>query len=810
MNNTLKFLLENVLICDPVSKRGRTALARLKTSLKKDMTVQDFYEKVYAAPFFVELKEKGSDLDVIDVDGDNFSFMLSGSDIKSLNDKLESFQYFFNQLNSDELLYIRASAGSGKSIFLNYLKYERRKLYYPEFANTVLKNNIVNESYELNFDLEKSQESFTEGGHCFPFNTNPTLNTKSIQFNSQWCFFVMIIKAVFENSFDIIKKHNFVVDEVKDNISRVYKGDAPLKEKELYKYINTEIYNNQNEQTIKKILLQKIADACFFEKLDIHTNAKIALKILFRILVIYSNISEPKQILISFDNIEHLIGSVKRIYDEDIVNIVKTINKFIEAESKHFDEINLNFATFFKIVLVIRDTTEKMLYGDVHDNFVNNDHSICIAGWFLLERIYRNKLDYYNLDQEMPSVKFIDLITNDSLERREGNVMNQISSMYNHNNRRTTRILIRIATLFDQIEMYPQMKKLSIDYNEFFTIWSWSKKMHIRHLCRQSILRLIYNVVKSTYYFDKMSCNIYKFGTPQNTYARRILTWLSNKESHKEEKYYTYKEICDVILKSPDVTTMNFNEQELLDFCRTLIMLDEYRFAYENELQKSSSEPGPNCWCQLIILKYNQNLDRNLLTPKILADEIKKQYIEGESSSSGVRLTEAGYYFARKICDYEFFSCEYSGFGYPLIFMKDSKQIRDTIQRVYESSEKMIDSAILFETQRFCNDYNLVYQSLYNLKIKSRNNNLSYQSIPYRIIKQHLYYLHSYRLYLSDVELQKELGIFSDNEIKEIVQFITKYIKLYEKVEEDIEQSIYIAQDGTQIQDYVLSKPTDY
>lgn len=806
----MKFTLENALLCDPISKRGRAALSRLKSRLKKDMSVQDFYEKVYAQPFFVELKEKGSDLDVIDVDSDNFSFMLSGSDIKSLNDKLESFQYYFNELNSDELLYIRASAGSGKSIFLNYLKYERRKLYYPEYANTTFKTNIVNEAYELNFDLEKSQESFKEGGLRFPFDTNKSLNTGNIQFNSQWCFFIMIMKAIFVNCFDIIKKHKIVAGVAERNFLRLYENDYTDEEKHLYEYINTVIYDIQDERNIKRELLQKIATSCFFEELDIHTNTIIALKMLFRLLVIYSNIDNPNQILMSFDNIEHLIGSVKRIYDEDIAKIVKTIKVFIEEESKHFDEIDLNFASFFKIVLVIRDTTEKMIYGDVQDNFVNNDHSVCIAGWFLLERIYRNKLDYYDLDQEMPSIKFIDLITNDSLERHEGNIMNQISSMYNHNNRRTTRILIRIATLFDQIEMYPQMKNLTIDYNDFFTVWSWSKKLHIRYLCRQSVLRLIYNVIKGTYYFDKLSCNIYNFGTPQNTYARRILTWLSNKESHKEEKYYSYKEICDVILKSPDVTKMKFNEQELLDFCRVLIMLDEYRFAYENDLQKSSSEPGPNCWCQLIILKYNQNLDRNQLTPQILANEIKKQYKEGESITSGVRLTEAGYYFARKICDYEFFSCEYSGLGYPLIFMKNAEQIRNTIQRVYESSQKMIDSTILFETQKFYEDYDLVYQCLYNLKIKSKNDNILYQSIPYRIIDQHLFYLRSYKLYVSDVNLQNKLNIFSDKDIEGIIHCLNKYINMYEKIADDLVHSRYVTIDGTQIKDYKLSKSTDF
>lgn len=50
--NNPKFILENILLCDPVSKRGKDALKRLKKNTNKDLTFNDFYEKVYAPPFF--------------------------------------------------------------------------------------------------------------------------------------------------------------------------------------------------------------------------------------------------------------------------------------------------------------------------------------------------------------------------------------------------------------------------------------------------------------------------------------------------------------------------------------------------------------------------------------------------------------------------------------------------------------------------------------------------------------------------------------------------------------------------------------
>lgn len=370
-----------------------------------------FMKRYMLRLFFVKLKNIANGFRVFNTNYEDFSFVLSGIDIETLNEKMELFETYFLEQAADDILYIRASAGSRKTIYLNYLKRERRKKYYPNFVNTVFLNDIVNDAYELNLDLEKSSDSLSFGSVKFPIDP-----VNSIELNSQWNFYIMILKSIFDNCFKIIKTKKFNSDILKENFNIIYGLNYTDTTKDLFDYLLNTEFSSDGERDIKETLLNKIIATCFNATDNTISNTKTSLTFLCRLLAItLSELNNPNQILISFDNIEHLIDNKKRIYDEDITQIVKTIEEFVEQERRYYEEKELNFAEFFKIVLVIRDTTDKMLYGDVQNRFVNEYHSLNIAGWFLLEEIYNNKLAYFNLDKNLSSIKFIDLITNDSL-----------------------------------------------------------------------------------------------------------------------------------------------------------------------------------------------------------------------------------------------------------------------------------------------------------------------------------------------------------------------------------------------------------
>lgn len=150
MEDEKKFLLEDILIGDPVTKRGKSALNRIeeKTNTLK-MTEDIFYDDgIYVEPFFVNvLKDPTYDFYAEKNYYDDFAFSELGTNIRNLSDKRVLFEDRFHSGNSTELLMIRAAAGSGKSIYLNYLKHQRRKrLNNDKNDNSRKRQNLIESS----------------------------------------------------------------------------------------------------------------------------------------------------------------------------------------------------------------------------------------------------------------------------------------------------------------------------------------------------------------------------------------------------------------------------------------------------------------------------------------------------------------------------------------------------------------------------------------------------------------------------------------------------------------------------------------
>lgn len=800
------YRFEDVFLCDPVTKRGINSLRRVESIDEKNrLSFNDFYEKVYVEPYFMSSDYIHQQRNYYD------DSMFSNENIKIENMKVkkQDFENKFLSNETDSLLFIRAAAGSGKSIYLNYLKRERRKKYYPEIAGDNSLNNYNEEINELSLDLETSPAYLTYGAITFPTSKYKINSNNPNNVSSPWHFFNMILDSIF----NIFKSVIGTLDEnkkvtMKNNFDIIYGCDYSDEIHNLYGLVFS---NNQIKNDKRKLhteLFNLVIGACLIDPDDVSRSITNSLMVLTRVIAIKSNLNNPKQLLISFDNIEHFIDDNQRIYDEDIKLITNSIVNFATTESIHFDKKKFNFTNFFKIILVIRDTTSKMVSSDVHERFIRADCSVDLTGWYRLEEIYNRKLSFFGIKDECSIAHgFFKLIVSDGMSKNSNSVLDKISTMYNHNFRRTTRILSRIVNTFENGLIVELNNRGILNFQQFCLLWSDEVRLNLKYLCRNAVMRFVFNEISSTGYFGKIYNNISIGFSDKNTYAIRILTWLSNKGSHKDETYYSYAELIKEVLCAPGLHKCEAKNLNIDDFADVLIALDEHRFDDTRD-SESKNESTPNYWCQLVILKNNDPELNGRLDAKTLAAKIIEQYNAENNNvdNYGIKLTEAGNSFANFLFEYEFFSCQYDGNNLPLIFILDLKEIKNTINSVFANAKKYIDNILIFESSFFNKKYELAYDRWYNLVNVSKNGKKQMKSIPFRIICSHKFYLEQYKKYMEDETIHEKLKVFTSEQRQDIIKYVDKYIKEYKLILSALDKGFYRVNDHNVINNYIIYK----
>ncbi|MBO5934091.1 MAG: hypothetical protein J6Q94_01245 [Clostridia bacterium] len=810
MDAIIKF--EDVLIGDPVSKRGRDALKRI---YKKQpiVTFDEFYKEIYVDPFFEEenierLVQSDNIENVDDLDGqlDDFAFTRTGAIVRELVRKKSIFENHFFSENTNAVLLIRASAGSGKTIYLNYLKWMRRLKLDASKINTEIINGELNDFNELSFDVELSPSKIQKGNIEFPSSEyNVSRNANSL--SAPWCFFTMLLETTFDIIFSILQSKKTIITVLK-NKKRIYGANKLIKANKIFELIASSGVIYKNKEKLSTQLMRALLKYCFYDSFDSDASEYIKriLELMTRIIVCKSDMEQPQQVCMYFDNLEHYIQNKTRIYDCDISTIADSIINFVKNEGSYYGKIGLNFEEFFKIVIAIRDTTDKMLSSDVHEYFsMRVDNTIDVTGWYLLDKIYESKIEYGQSAiqevSECDAIDFFKLILTDCKNTLGNNIMHQVNSMYNHNNRRTTRILSMASGVFEQKSKYSNSQD-TLSYKQYKKLWEKCTIPQVKYLCRQATIRLIYNEIERTNYFNRICNN--KLGD-KSSYARRILVWLSNKNNYTTEEYCSFYDLISGVLCSPILENETVSTEVLRDFAEILIGLDEYHFEQSGFNGANNSKANSNHWCQLIILKFNNDVYEHLnvdnLT-KIMQDEFDKH--SSDSSSYGIRITEAGYCYVRNMKDYEYFACRYSKNDVPVVLMKNADKIKETIELVFDAAKRNIDSAIAIEFEHLRN-FSRGYRCDYHFRNISVSNKIEMQSYPYRVIKQHKRYLTSYKRYLSENYLHNYDGSLSQDERKDICNTIDQYLDKYNDILSGLKHSTYEI-DGKIIEGYILSK----
>jgi hypothetical protein len=427
--------------------------------------------------------------------------------------------------------------------------------------------------------------------------------------------------------------------------------------------------------------------------------------------------------------------------------------------------------------------------------------NVDVSSWYVFNEILSKKESIleriksdYKTEKVRKSLSILKVITGDN--DGFGQSFNTLFlEMYNHNKRRTVRILNKIIHKMTELE---RESKGLITLATFQSYWKEPPAAY-KYLCRRAIIGLILDYID---FNSKDHQNISFFNTIHvnheekeiGTYARRVLCFLLYKSRGKiDEEYVSFYSFIKGIFDPPrdnEINSSVFNE-----VADVLLAMNESSFVKYN-------------WVQLIVIKFNST---SSITKSELAEKLKKSYenkIEIDDNF-GIRITNAGRFFAYIQSDFEYFSsryCKEFAAFLPLIWAKDIAAIKNIIETVFINAEKCINTVLKFEKDYF-RDYKKIYRKEYFYKWTLLGNEKPKMPHPYRIIDTHCSYLEHYKNFLeaekeknklSKEGKKREPSVFSDLDIEELQKYANGYINKYREVfskletEKDAYQNSYL------------------
>ena len=507
------------------------------------------------------------------------------------------------------------------------------------------------------------------------------------------------------------------------------------------------------------------------------------LEIIITIIICKYGKKENKLVIVdnvylTFDNIEHFIENNK-VYNEDIVEITTTIQDFIDSQGSILK--NCDFYSCFKFVLVVRDTTNKMISPTNSHNEDFYKNTVDISNWYDTVEIYNKKLEYYDTSGILDSIHnymFIKKSIHYIFEDRTYTGLNTtLNYMYNNNKRRITRYL------FDAISLYP---KRFIKYVE---LWEKSKKTDgiisriYKHVSRSIVKRSLYDIIEKTLYFENLkSIDTNKDETGLGL-ARRILTimYRFNPALEDCDNYISFNTLISELLDSPCHSRLN-----------TELIKNRIKTIVDILYLLNNSNIDETNWCQLVDIKFNRKT-LNDSNKSIVENAIFEAYMNhDEDERYGIKITNAGKYFLNICPEFEYFSCRYRRDKEP-IFCDDSiysalKTISDVKKDTFKCIEKIIQNDKAFVSLNTGYNYNALYSEengiirhyLFAKNVTHIQDYGKEQHHILRILNSHISYIDMFRtLFL----LESDLDNAEKTEIsKTILNILDDYVKKIKEI----------------------------
>ena len=569
-----------------------------------------------------------------------FEIDLSLQDLLDREDEIKNDEKAFEswlKRGQDSVYYIRGDAGTGKSVYLHWLKYRDEqiepqsgrkweiidladssdevsildmKIHIPDFHSIYYKviSSII-KSIDRYFFAERGQEQPIDHGKSSDrfINIHNTYMQKCDPFYPD-----EKIRRFFSN-FPLSKDLSTV--EASEGCGR---------------YLASTFISILNEIG-KRDALE------FFLEVYVH------------LLVC---IDREKRYIIAIDNVERIVGN------DEIHNI--NITRFSDSLRLIHNSIiqnNVHLRSSYKFVVFMRNTSVRMFTPQQINDIAPN--TIDISEWFDPETIILKKIDWYKschdelqYGDEIQSI-LLDNVVDDNQIR---GLYTKIKMLFNNNKRIIVHFIVRILSKESNrhyIDSYNSFRKhekpcLSNSLSQF-AARSIIYRLLLNELRQDDFFHAIMTEPESTNPPISNEIRVASYGTIGLGYARRILTILyeSQIENIGERYIPLGRVLCKLFnVESEDLGRFfsNENQQTRKQIAGILFAMNYYDGRKDN-------------WLQFIDIQYSANA---LSSSKHLPDANKMyQFIEQDVENLKLKITSAGKaYLFFIVPSYEYFACK--------------------------------------------------------------------------------------------------------------------------------------------------------
>ena len=782
-------LLRNIYLATPLTTRGQDALLKIKRSVTK----KHFLENCYVPPFTTFKNDNDEEIvnEKADPDFEDLEYKDEKKLKEFMSDKNNFEVNFWGTPNFtglvDSIFIIKGFAGSGKTTYLHYILHEKRD---------VLVSYIC--------DLEKAEQSF--------FFIHEPFDIGAKYQKTVWKFISVLLPKI--NLLLNITEHYEL--ERKDKLIRLTEQEHKNKLIELVKiykkyfanYIGADpIVDDNKYRSFFKLLEEytsndisyeifgKSISKYFNDIFDRDSDGKESIIAVFGILVrLFFCMSKTQKhkkckFICAIDNIERYVDN-SIIQDTELQLILDSVEQMIFDFTNKLHRIiyknDEKYNTSFGLLLAMRDTSAN-LQRFIHFDDPNKIREVNISEWYSSEDIYTTKEKYFEdihktVENSPCYIAFTNILSDKSIYK--WGLKKLVALMYNRNHRRIANNVIKA------LDETPE-KILNI-FNEKWQKAKEDKTGCIKHLCRRLILRILFDNIQKTNYFEDLlikMVNLEDNLDESDSYARRITTYLHRITINNGDKeiYVSFPRIIKKILHKPYFREDEVIEKQIACLAKVLFIMDKYRSNDTN-------------WAPLVTINFGHHSaysEDSLIKEMINRWEkyINREYpnILDDVKEFGIKLNGAGRMYAKITPDYEYFACRYANNYKPLMAIMNKQDCENLLKIIMDNAFKCIDNVIERETRFFSGmgrettaDYSQLYGNegwLYKSSLDERQH--CPQTHPIRVLRNHIGYLQHYYDYLKSYSLDADYDNPSDR--KDMCDIVQNTLKKYEYKKIEIE-----------------------
>jgi hypothetical protein len=767
-----KTIMRPVGLATPYTDRGIDALYSLEKRLKIDGLQEkykaDFMPHIYVPPFeHRNLEEEGAEDDETKYDSD-----FDPERVWINTEIAVSFEGSLKYADSSHYI-IRGSPGCGKTTYLHKLMSEMNdtitfhlcNMEIPKPAIDFLGDSIDFTNYRIgNSSVVKCVSVMFDAMHRI-------LNRDATESFTKYRARIKLIVDAYNNYF---RRGGYDIDAafcyfrfLTDYLSKPATGKS-------YQELSSLLSAYMKDYLSRSITKGGMAETITF-----------AANILIRLFVCLYKIDGKRQVCV-IDNIEYFIpldAEKRLIGDKDIKEIFDGIHNAISGTNHIMKD-----KSFYGFLLCVRNTTVRFFKMEQIADQTTPD--IDITEWFSSKLILDSKRKYFQDlcaqagNELLPDeAKIYDEVYANALgdisRDAENGLHNLMHLMYDHNHREN------FVHATGAIARYSGEENDLVFFNE---VWKDIKGKtgicsHVKYLCRKFILRILLDYPQNEHlYFTRIMTDHFKTDEagkfPESiSYARKIATLLCNTPEKDainsgNDGFLSFPRLLHTILVGP-YTENSPSERQIEDIAEIIYLMSMIDIDLTN-------------WNALIEIKFEDKIytKNNLIrTLKAAWEKCKEDPDDPDfdnTNTFGVKITDSGRFFAKIVCDFEYYACR-SVSGRPALFARSNLARNkksgqyvciEIINTVKALAFTCVDQIMDREAAFFKTDENNdgrpgnPYCKLYRQEEGNYYNRLLYKKTahPLRMLRSHYAYLTNYLVYIEQYLKEDDFDCPEDRE----------------------------------------------